>query len=361
MGYDRAQHYLDIADVIMLALDSDGKITLINQKGCQILGYPESELVGKEWFGNFLPQEVVPEVRSVFNKIMTGEVEKVEYFENVIITRAGESRLISWHNSITTDENGNISGLLSSGEDITERKILENKLRKSEEKYRLLVENQTDMVVKVDNEGRFQFVSPSYCRTFGKTEAELLGNTFMPLVHEDDRESTAKAMEALHQLPYYTYLEQRALTKDGWRWLGWMDTAILDEQNTVIGIIGVGRDISERKKAEEQIEIHQDQLEELVSERTKKLEEAGKELERAAQEKADIYRATLHGAHHIMNNLLNQLILIKFEIAKHDDFDKGKEQLLDEITENAGHLLNDLSSVDTIDAVSIISSISPES
>ena len=123
-------------------------------------------------------------------------------------------------------------------------------IRESEEKYRLLVENQTDLIVKVDTEGRFQFVSLSYCHLFGKTEEALLGKSFVPLVHEDDRASTTKAMEALYQPPYTAYLEQRALTKDGWRWLGWMNTAVLDEDGNVTAIIGVGRDITERKQAE---------------------------------------------------------------------------------------------------------------
>ncbi|MFO1424591.1 MAG: PAS domain S-box protein [Candidatus Competibacteraceae bacterium] len=128
---------------------------------------------------------------------------------------------------------------------------VEAALRASEEKYRLLIEHQTDLVVKVDPENRFLFVSPSYCQTFGKTEAELLGQTFMPLVHEEDRESTAKAMEDLFRPPYRAYVEQRALTVPGWRWFGWADTAVLNEQNQVVAIIGVGRDITERKKAEE--------------------------------------------------------------------------------------------------------------
>ncbi|MFN2151141.1 MAG: PAS domain S-box protein, partial [Anaerolineales bacterium] len=136
--------------------------------------------------------------------------------------------------------------------DITERKRAEEALRESEDKYRLLVENQTDLIVKVDIEGRFQFVSPSYCRLFGKTEDELLGKQFMPLVHEDDRESTAKAMETLYQPPHTAHMEQRAMTKDGWRWLAWVDTAVLDEDGNVTAIIGAGRDITKRKKLEEE-------------------------------------------------------------------------------------------------------------
>jgi PAS domain S-box-containing protein len=123
-------------------------------------------------------------------------------------------------------------------------------LKESEANYRLLVENQTDLVVKVDPDGRFQFVSHSYCDLFGKTEAELIDHHFMPLVHSDDQGPTASAMEALYTPPYKTYLEQRAMTKHGWRWLAWMDTSVLDENNQVVSIVGVGRDITEMKQME---------------------------------------------------------------------------------------------------------------
>jgi PAS domain S-box-containing protein len=137
----------------------------------------------------------------------------------------------------------------------TNEMLLEEKERveQSEEKYRLLVDNQTDLVVKIDAEGMFLFVSPSYCKLFGKPESELLGKVFMPLVHEEDREPTAKAMETLNESPHTTYIEQRAMTKDGWRWIAWVDTAVLDQNGEVKEIIGVGRDISERKKAEEKL------------------------------------------------------------------------------------------------------------
>ncbi|HRD50931.1 MAG TPA: response regulator [Candidatus Contendobacter sp.] len=135
--------------------------------------------------------------------------------------------------------------------EIAERKSAEAALRASEEKYRLLVDHQTDLIVKVDPENRFLFVSPSYCQVFGKTEAELLGRTFMPLVHEDDWESTAKSMEELFRPPYQEYHEQRALTKAGWRWFGWADRSVLDERGQVVAIVGVGRDITERRQAED--------------------------------------------------------------------------------------------------------------
>ena len=126
----------------------------------------------------------------------------------------------------------------------------EDALRKSEERYRLLIEHQNDLVVEVDPGGRFLFVSPSYCKVFGKTEKDLLGRRFMPLVHKKDRQQTARAMEALHHPPHTAYMEQRAMTKSGWRWIAWSDRAILGKDGNIESIVGVGRDITARRQAD---------------------------------------------------------------------------------------------------------------
>jgi len=87
---------------------------------------------------------------------------------------------------------------------------------------------------------------------FGKEEEELLGQNFLPLIHKEDQERTAWKMKKLFQPPFSVYIEQRALTKDGWKWLGWMDTAILDDNGNVKEVIGVGRDITGNKQAEKE-------------------------------------------------------------------------------------------------------------
>ncbi|GFK92805.1 Sporulation kinase E [Fundidesulfovibrio magnetotacticus] len=134
--------------------------------------------------------------------------------------------------------------------DISQSKLAGLALASSEKKYRLLVEHQTDLVVKVNTSGRFLYVSPSYCQTFGKSEEELLKTTFMPLVHEDDKEATRDAMEALYVPPHTAYMEQRAMTANGWRWFAWNDSAVVDASGAIVEIIGVGRDITERKNLE---------------------------------------------------------------------------------------------------------------
>ena len=124
---DKAQRYLDTVEAIMVALDTDGRIKLVNRKGCELLGYVEEELLGRNWFETFLPPEEVDEVKQVFDEIIKGNIGPVEYYENQITTRNGEKRIIAWHNSILRDNDDKITGSLGAGEDITERKQAEEK------------------------------------------------------------------------------------------------------------------------------------------------------------------------------------------------------------------------------------------
>jgi PAS domain S-box-containing protein len=179
----------------------------------------------------------------------SGESEEVTHYNARMITTSGNIKWVEIF-SKSIFYRGRSADFITAI-DITDKVNAEQKLRESEESYRLLVENQTDMIVETDLEGKFLFVSPSYCEIFGKTEGELLGTSFMPLVHENDRNSTSKSRESLIHPPYRAYHEQRALTKNGWRWIAWSDSALFDSENNIIGGIGVGRDVTERVLAEQ--------------------------------------------------------------------------------------------------------------
>ncbi|HHR85548.1 MAG TPA: PAS domain S-box protein, partial [Candidatus Acetothermia bacterium] len=124
---DRAQTYLDVAAVAMIALDNEGRITLVNRQGLTMLGYSEGELLGKDWFATCIPDRLRSSVRDVYKQLIAGEVDPVKYYENPILTKGGEERLVAWHNVVLLDDAGNITGTLSSGQDITERVRAEEK------------------------------------------------------------------------------------------------------------------------------------------------------------------------------------------------------------------------------------------
>ncbi len=131
--------------------------------------------------------------------------------------------------------------------------IKQDSLRISQERYRLLVENQTDLVVETDADGNLRYVSPSYCQLFGKKENELVNSNFFQLLHEEDRGSTRHAISQLSANNPVVYQEQRAFTEKGWRWLGWSNSAVLDAGGNLQGITAVGRDITDIKLLEQQI------------------------------------------------------------------------------------------------------------
>jgi PAS domain S-box-containing protein len=129
---DRAQGYLDTVEAVIVALDVEGRISLLNRNGCRLLGYREDEILGKQWFATCLPQpEGLEEVYPYFRKLIAGEAVAVEHFENQVVTRTGERRDIAWHNTLLHDSGGAIVGTLSAGEDITERRKLEQHLQQS--------------------------------------------------------------------------------------------------------------------------------------------------------------------------------------------------------------------------------------
>jgi PAS domain S-box-containing protein len=119
---EKAQLYLDVAGVVILALDTDQKITLVNRRGCELLGYEEKDVIGKNWFDTFSPEKERLEGKREFERFMSGEVALDRPLESRILTRSGEERLLAWHATIVRNERGVVMGALASVDDITDRK-----------------------------------------------------------------------------------------------------------------------------------------------------------------------------------------------------------------------------------------------
>lgn len=120
-----SERYLQISKAMIIGLDCNGNVKLINTRGCEILGYNEKELLGKNWFEAVVPGGVRDGVYKSFKKVISGEIEPLRKNENEVITKSGDRRAIEWNNDIEKNLKGEIVGTLSSGQDITDRKLAE--------------------------------------------------------------------------------------------------------------------------------------------------------------------------------------------------------------------------------------------
>jgi diguanylate cyclase (GGDEF)-like protein/PAS domain S-box-containing protein len=124
-----AQNYLDIVGVMIMVLDNRKNVKLINRRGCEIIGYPSNEIIGKNWVENFLPERLRREMENIGDILLEQKKFEISTFENPIITKSGEERLMLWNNTPLFDADGNNIGILTSGEDITERRTAEGRIQ----------------------------------------------------------------------------------------------------------------------------------------------------------------------------------------------------------------------------------------
>ncbi|TET38642.1 MAG: PAS domain S-box protein, partial [Planctomycetota bacterium] len=257
---EKAQKYLDVAGTMMVVIDPDQKVTLINKRGCEILGYKEEEVLGRNWFNNFLPMRVRKDESAVFKQLMAGEIEPVEYEESLVLTRSGQERIIAWHNAVLTDEDGNIVDVLISGADITESERMKEALRESEEKYRKLTESSLTGIF-INQDGKYVFVNHRFAKIHGFTPEESVGMEYMSLIHPEERKRVAEIVsKRLAGKDVARRYETRRLKKDGQAiWCEVM--ACCAEYMGKPAIMGNIVDITRRKQAEEQLKAANQQLE----------------------------------------------------------------------------------------------------
>lgn len=150
MEKNKAQNYLEAASIMMLALNTDGVVTMINSKGAEILGYSKKYIIGKNWFDHFLLTDEVQKVKKIFNGLMTGKNNFHTHEINRVKCRYNKIKTIGWSNNLLKNSEGEIIGTLSSGEDITERIKLQRDLETS---YKEL-ERLTNHLQKIREEER---------------------------------------------------------------------------------------------------------------------------------------------------------------------------------------------------------------
>ncbi|MBC7085507.1 MAG: PAS domain S-box protein [Methanomethylovorans sp.] len=244
---DQAQNYLDVAGVIFLVLDNEKRVKLINRKGCEILGYTEEEVIGKNWVDNFIPVHLRDEVNKFFSDLIASAVAINTPVETACITREGSEKIIRWNNVPLKDISGNVTGTLSSGEDITEAKKAKSLINIQ----KIAMDAATDGLSIFNKKAEIVYANEAFARMYGyDSPAELLGKTWDIMYDPVDLEVfTKQNISDLMEKGKWSG-ENRGRKKDGNVFFQEISLTLLENG----GIACIVRDITSRKEAESKLQ-----------------------------------------------------------------------------------------------------------
>ena len=227
--------------------DLSGNITFVNEKFCKVIGYSEKELVGKS-FADFIHPDDIAIVLDNFAKGLSHP--EAEYqLEFRIIHKDGHAIWIySSPTPIMYDDV--LSGGAAIVFDITERKRLEETIKKSEERYRTILEEIQDNYFETDLAGNFTFVNDSVSRSLGYSKEELIGMNYQVLAAKEDVEVVYRDFNRVYRTgETMKGLSYKFIQKNGTVGFGELSiSAIKDETGNVIAFRGIARDVTERMR-----------------------------------------------------------------------------------------------------------------
>jgi two-component system CheB/CheR fusion protein len=235
-------------------------ITRVNRRMADMLGYTIEELVGKGPQQVHLSMENYHEFgEKYYWRLAEKELVQVEY---PLRHKDGHAVWCLFNGRAIAPPDMS-KGAVWTIDDITQRKQMELDLRQSEEKFRSFVENANDVLYSLSPEGIFSYVSPNWVDKLGHDPSEVVGKSFNRFVHEDDVPLCQEFLERVIATGQKQEgVEYRVRHKDGtWRWHTSNAAAIRDESRRITSYVGIARDITERKEAEEALRIAQAQLE----------------------------------------------------------------------------------------------------
>ncbi|MBI9100913.1 MAG: PAS domain S-box protein [Spirochaetales bacterium] len=247
-----AERYFELTSTLFIALDVNHKITKINKMACDFLGYPQEKLIGKNWVENFIIDENRKDTEKYFDHLLSGHINEIEHNENELIGKDGKTRIFRWRNTLIRDDNENITGFLSAGEDITEEYKTAKQLQDYADWLNLATESAEMGIWDIDLVTGEVLWDKNMCELYGLTFGVDIPNqeTWGEFVHPEDIENADIALEkALSGLKDKYKNQFRIVLKDGTiRYIKASAALQYDSDGKPIRLIGVNWDVTDEQK-----------------------------------------------------------------------------------------------------------------
>jgi len=333
---------IENANVWLNVLDNENNVVIWNKAAEIISGYSREEVLGhqKIWSWLYPDDEYRKQITdSVADVLQHGRTE--QDVETNIRRKDGQTRIISWNERNFLDEHGKVVGSVAIGRDISERKRIEEALANERNILRTLIDNLPDNIFVKDTESRLVISNLAHARLLrAKTPDEIVGKTDFDIFprelaasYYNDEQMVIRSGQPLLNR------EERTLDPEGrTRWLLTTKVPLRNGQGKVIGVAGINRDITERRRMQEELERYSRDLEELVRERTNKLRQA---------ERLAAVGETAAMVGHDLRNPLQGIAGASYNIRKHlrngsDPFMKEMLAVIDNGVQYANGMINDL-------------------
>ncbi len=277
---------LDTVASLVVVVDAQGKIIRFNRACEQTTGYWFDEVRGKYFWDLFLTTEEVVEVKAILQKILAGQLSN--QYETYLPARDETKRLIAWENTTLRDKKGAVEYIIASGIDITESKQTLEALRASEEQYRDLFENASDLIHSATLDGHFIYVNHAWRETLEYTEAEIINLSVFDIIHPNSQAYYKQILERVISGEKITDIQTAFITQSGKQILveGTFSCKFVDGKP--VAIQGIFHNITQRKQAESAQQQANEQLSRWVNE----LEQRNREIT-LLSELSDVLQACL--------------------------------------------------------------------
>ncbi len=238
--------------LLICTFKPDGEIIFVNKTYCEYFNKTYEELVGSN-FLELIPESDRKKVVDSFSSL-TMESPMISY-EHKVIMPNGDIGWQRWTDKALFDSKGNVILYYSAGEDISERKLTEEALKQSKEKYENILESIDDGYFEVDIAGNFTFFNDSMCKMVGYDKNELMGMNNRKYMDEETAKKVFKVFNKVYQTDISAKaLDWKLIRKDGKEcFIETVISLIKDSNGEKIGFRGIARDITERKQLEEQL------------------------------------------------------------------------------------------------------------